>query len=216
MSLDPEINRGVKWSIALSVLMIVAGVLAIIAPHASGIAVTILVGWLLVLGGAAYLAYAWHARDDGGLIWGIVLGILYVVAGAYLLAHPVAGLASLTFALAAFLFVGAIVEIILSTHLRPSSGSGWLLVDGIITMVLAIMVWRTWPKNSPWLLGTLVGINMIFSGIARLAISLAVRRVANAVESEPGTSRRCSSERGTQICVKSESLGASPDNVKAD
>ncbi|MGB8295335.1 MAG: HdeD family acid-resistance protein [Polyangia bacterium] len=180
MSLDPEINRGVKWSIALSVLMIAAGVLAIISPHASGIAVTILVGWLLVLGGGAHLAYSWHARDGGGLIWGIVLGILYIIAGAYLLAHPVAGLASLTFALAAFLFIGATVEIILSTHLRLSSGSGWLLVDGIITVVLAIMMWRTWPKSSPWLLGTLVGINMIFSGIARLAISLAVRRVTNA------------------------------------
>ncbi len=180
MSLDPEINRGVKWSIALSVLMIAAGVLAIISPHASGIAVTILVGWLLVLGGGAHLAYSWHARDGGGLIWGIVLGILYIIAGAYLLAHPVAGLASLTFALAAFLFIGATVEIVLSTHLRLSSGSGWLLVDGIITVVLAIMMWRTWPKSSPWLLGTLVGINMIFSGIARLAISLAVRRVTNA------------------------------------
>ena len=78
---------------------------------------------------------------------GIVLGILYVIAGVYLLAHPVAGLASLTFALAAFLFIGAIIEIILSTHLRLSSGSGWLLVDGIITVVLAIMMWWTWPKQ---------------------------------------------------------------------
>jgi hypothetical protein len=86
------------------------------------------------------------------------------------------------------LFIGATVEIILSSHLRLSIGSGWLLVDGIVTAILAIMMWRTWPKNSPWLLGTLVGINMIFSGIARLAISLAVRRVANAVGSEPGTS----------------------------
>jgi uncharacterized membrane protein HdeD (DUF308 family) len=190
MSLEPEINRGVKWSIALSVLMIAAGILATIAPHASGIAVTILVGWLLVVGGAAHLAYSWHARDGGGLIWGIVLGILHIIAGAYLLQHPVAGLASLTFALAAFLFIGATVEIILSSHLRLSSGSGWLLIDGIITVVLAIMMWRTWPQNSPWLLGTLVGINMLFSGIARLAISLAARRAANAVGSEPGTSER--------------------------
>jgi uncharacterized membrane protein HdeD (DUF308 family) len=209
MSLEPEINRGVKWSIAPSVLMIAAGILAIIVPGASGIAVTILVGWLLVFGGAAHLAYSWHARDGGGLIWGIVLGILYIIAGAYLLEHPVAGLASLTFALAAFLFIGATVEIILSSHLRLSIGSGWLLVDGIVTVVLAIMMWRTSPQNSPWLLGTLVGINMIFSGIARLAISLAVRRIANAVGSEPGTSEPGATRPDTLPRISSNSGGIS-------
>src|SRR5271157_493433 len=99
MSANTEISRNVRWSIALSVLMIVAGVLAIIVPPASGIAVTILVGWLLVLCGAAHLAYSWHARDGGGLFWGILLGIIYSIAGGYVLLHPMVGLESLTLVL---------------------------------------------------------------------------------------------------------------------
>ncbi len=67
MSVNTEINRDVGWSIVLSVLLIVAGILAIIVPQASGIAVTVLVGWLLVLCGAALMAYAWHAHRGSGL-----------------------------------------------------------------------------------------------------------------------------------------------------
>lgn len=125
--------------------MIIAGTLAIIVPRASGIAVTIMVGWLLVLSSCAHLAYGWHNRDGGGLLWGILLGILYIAAGGYILARPLAGLESLTILLAAYLLVETILEFILSFQLRPAPGSGWLLLDGIITLVLSIMIWRTWP-----------------------------------------------------------------------
>jgi len=184
MSVNTEITRSVRWSIALSVLMIVAGILAIIIPPVSGIAVTILVGWLLVLCGAAHMAYSWHSRDGGGLLWGILLGIIYIVAGGYVLLHPVVGLESLTLVLAAYLLVESILEFILSFQLRPLRGSGWLLVDGIITLILAIMIWRTWPASTLWVVGTLVGISMLFSGVTRLMISRAARRVAGAFRGE--------------------------------
>jgi len=184
MSTNTEISRGVRWSIVLSVSLIVAGVLAIIVPPASGIAVTILVGWLLVLCGAAHLAYSWHARRGGGLLGGILLGIIYGIAGSYVVLHPMVGLESLTLLLAVYLLVASILEFILAFQLRPLKGSGWLLVDGIITLVLAIMIWRTWPSNTRWVVGTLVGISMLCSGFTRLAISLAARRVANAIGQE--------------------------------
>ncbi len=184
MSLNTEISRGVRWSIALSGLMIVAGVLAIIVPLVSGIAVTILVGWLLVLCGGAHLAYSWHTRHRNGLWGGILLGIIYLVAGGYVLLHPLVGLESLTLLLAANLLVVAIAEFILSFQLRPLRGSGWLLVDGIITLILAILIWRAWPASTLWVVGTLVGISMLFSGLARLTISMAARRVANAIAQE--------------------------------
>ena len=182
--MNTEISRGVRWSIALSVLMIVAGILAIIVPPASGIAVTILVGWLLVLCGAAHMAYSWHSRHGGGLLWGILLGIIYIVAGGYVVLHPLVGLESLTLVLAAYLLVESILEFILSFQLRPLRGSGWLLVDGIITLILAIMIWQTWPASTLWVIGTLVGISMLFSGLARLPISLAARRATNVFQEE--------------------------------
>jgi uncharacterized membrane protein HdeD (DUF308 family) len=64
----------------------------------------------------------------------------------------------------------------MSFQIRPTAGSGWLLFDGIITLILGAMIWRTWPSSTEWVIGTLVGISMLFSGISRLMISLAARR----------------------------------------
>lgn len=125
--------------------------------------------------GAAHLVFAWHTRTTGGMLWELLLGILYIFIGAYLLLHLVAGLASLTLALAIYLFAEGVLKLILSFRLRPMSGSRWLLFDGIITLILSVLIWRTWPSSTEWVIGTLVGISMLFSGISRLMLSLAAR-----------------------------------------
>src|SRR4029077_19855626 len=88
------VKKSVGWSIGLSILMILAGLLAIAVPQAAGIAVNLLVGWLLVFSGAAHLVFAWHTRTAGGILWELLLGILYIFVGAYLLVHPVGGFGS--------------------------------------------------------------------------------------------------------------------------
>lgn len=93
--------------------------------------------------------------------------------------HPVAGLASLTLALAIYLFAEGVLELILSFQLRPRHGSNWLLFDGIITLILGFMIWRTWPSSTEWVIGTLVGISILFSGITLLMLSLAARSVTS-------------------------------------
>jgi uncharacterized membrane protein HdeD (DUF308 family) len=176
-SIGTIVKESLGWAIGFSSLMIVAGILAILVPPAAGIAVAILVAWLLVFSGAAHLVFAWHTRTTGGFIWELLLGILYILVGAYLLSHPVAGLASLTLALAIYLFAEGILELLLGFLIRRMPGSSWILFDGIITLVLAIMIWRTWPSSSEWAIGTIVGISMLFSGISRLMLSLAARHV---------------------------------------
>jgi len=173
------VKKSVGLSIVLSVLMIVAGILAIASPVAAGIAVNLVVAWLLVFSGCVHLVFSWHTRTGGGFLWELLVGILYILTGAYLLAHPVAGLTSLTIALAIYLFLEAILEFVLGFILRPIRGSGWLLFDGIVTLILAVMIWRTWPSSSAWAIGTLVGVSMLFSGTSRLMLSVAARSVAS-------------------------------------
>jgi uncharacterized membrane protein HdeD (DUF308 family) len=159
--------------------MIVSGILAIILPRSSGIAVTVLVGWLLLLSGAAHVAYAWQSA--GGFWWGIILGIIQMVAGGYALVYPGVGLASLALVLAACLVMESILEFILSYLFRLFVvESGWLLLDGIVTLVLGIMMWRTWSGGTLGRISTLLGISILFSGVARLMISLAWRSLTDA------------------------------------
>jgi uncharacterized membrane protein HdeD (DUF308 family) len=171
------VKRFLGWSIALSILMILAGFLAIVVPYAAGIAVTVFVGWLLVFSGVAHLVFGWHTRSTGGLLWEFLLSVVYILVGGYLLMNLKAGLASLTLALAIYLLVEGLLELILSFRLRPMVGSGWLLFDGIVTMLLAVMIWTAWPSSTTWAIGILLGISMLFSGMARLTLSLAARRL---------------------------------------
>jgi uncharacterized membrane protein HdeD (DUF308 family) len=176
-SMSGDIHKAATWSIVLSVLMITAGLLAVGVPAIAGVAVTAVVGWLLIFSGLLHLAFAWRAGRTGGVLWEILLGVVYGGIGFYLLARPVIGLESLTLAIAIYLLIEGVLEFVLSFQLRPAPGSGWLLVDGIITLVLAAMIWSTWPSSAAWVVGTLVGIGMFFSGITRLMLSLAVRRL---------------------------------------
>ena len=176
-SITTDVHKATRWSMVLSVLMIAAGVLAICIPVIAGVAVTAFVGWLLIVSGFLHLAFAWRAGRAAAVVWEILLGIVYGAIGFYIVASPVAGLASLTLVIAIYLLMEGVLEFVLSFRLRPAPGSGWLLVDGVITLVLAVMIWSTWPSSALWVVGTLVGISMFFSGITRLMLSLAVRRI---------------------------------------
>lgn len=176
-SMTDDIHRAATWSLVLSVLMIAAGVLAIAAPVVAGVALTAIVGWLLAFSGALHLVFAWRAGRARAVVWEILLGIVYGAIGIYLVAHPLAGLASLALVLAIYLLIEGVLELVLSFQLRPAPGTGWLILDGVVTLVLAVMIWSTWPSSSLWVVGTIVGISMLFSGISRLVLSIQVRRI---------------------------------------
>jgi uncharacterized membrane protein HdeD (DUF308 family) len=164
------------WSIWIAILVILAGLLAIILPIVGGIAVTLIVGWILTLVGLLHLAFAFGARSAGARIWELLLGLVYVVAGFYLIFHPILGLTALTLLLASYLLIKGILELVQYFQTHPRRGVTWLILDGVINIVLAVIIWSQWPFGSLWVIGTLVGISILFSGISRLMLSLEARR----------------------------------------
>jgi uncharacterized membrane protein HdeD (DUF308 family) len=173
--------KAINWSIALSVLLIVAGFFAMLIPFISGVAITLFFGWAMLISGVTHFIFAFKTHTKGGLIWEILIGAVYLFTGVYLILHPLDALLALTLILACYLFFEAIVEFIQYFQLRPRHGAGWLIVDGVITLILAIMIWRSWPASSIWVIGTLVGISMIFSGFSRLMLSLAAKRALSSI-----------------------------------
>jgi uncharacterized membrane protein HdeD (DUF308 family) len=168
-------RKSIGWSIALSIFLILAGIVAILLPPIMGLGVTLYIGWLLVLSGITHLIFAWKSHTAGAVLWEVLVGIVYLFAGGYLILHPMAGLLSLTLLLAIYLCIEGIIEIVLAFKITRS-GRLWLILEGAITIVLAVMIWRTWPFSTIWAIGTLVGISMLFSGFSRLMFSLACRR----------------------------------------
>jgi len=172
-----EIRELTTWSIVLSVLMMVSGVLAILIPPIAGLTVTVVFGWLLLFSGVLHLGFAWRGDRAASILGEILLAVLYGAIGLYMLARPVAGLASLTFAIAVYLVAKGLLEGAIAFKLRPLPGSGWLLFDGILTIAIAAMIGAAWPASTAWAVGVLVGVALFSSGLARLMVSVAVRRV---------------------------------------
>jgi uncharacterized membrane protein HdeD (DUF308 family) len=150
----------------LSLLIMIAGFLAITLPLLAGIAFTLVVAWMLIFAGVVHIVFAFRAVHARMTVWQVLLGLVYGFIGIYILVNPVAGLTGLTFAIAGCLFGVAVLERVLASQLRPAAGTGWLIFDSIITFILAVMIWATWPSSAAWVIGVLVGISMLFSGMA--------------------------------------------------
>jgi uncharacterized membrane protein HdeD (DUF308 family) len=174
--LSDLVPKAIGWSIFLSVLLIVAGLIALLLPMVSGIGITLFLGWLLFVSAVAHFIFAFKSHHTGHVIWELLLGAAYLFTGVYMILHPVAGLVTLTLFIAIYLFFEGVFEIFQFFQIRPRHGAGWLLVDAAITLILAIMIWRAWPASSVWVVGTLVGISMLFSGVSRLMLALAAKR----------------------------------------
>jgi len=170
-------------SILWGVLLIVFGVMAVGSPFLAAVAVGVVVAWLIVLAGVVHVMLAFRAHGAGSMIWKLLVGIAYLCFGGYLIVHPVLGVASLTLLLASLFLIEGILNIVLFVKMRPVQGSNWMLVDGIITLLLGLMIYMQWPSSSLWAIGTLVGISMIFSGVARVMMSLAVGKAADRISS---------------------------------
>ncbi len=170
-------RRVSSWSIALAIVFILIGLFAIIEPGVAGLAATFLVAWLLVLAGIAHIVAAFRGGGAGRIVWDVLAGICFLVGAFYFFIHPLLGLGTLTLLLAAIIFVRAILEFMAYFRSRGEHGSGWLLVNGIITLLLAVLIWLHWPSSSVWAIGTLVGASLLMTGISRLMMGLATRHL---------------------------------------
>jgi len=167
--------------IGMAVVFILLGILAIIEPGVAGLALTVLVGWLLIFGGGAHLVAAFSGGGAGRVIWQVLIGIVYFVGGFYFLMHPLLGLGTLTLMLAVIIVMAAVFEVIAYFRSRSEGGSGWLLVNALITLLLGGLIWFHWPSSSVWAIGTLVGVNLLMTGISRLMLGLAARKLVSRV-----------------------------------
>ncbi|MGH6916201.1 MAG: HdeD family acid-resistance protein [Geminicoccaceae bacterium] len=175
------LQKGWGWLLGLGILLSVLGLLLIAAPALGTLAIDLLVGWFLIIGGAAQLFHAFMEKAWRGFLLELLSGVLYLVVGLLLVFYPLAGAQALTIFLAAFLTVEGIVRIALALRVRPAQGWGWLLFGGIVTVILGVLIWVQWPSSALWVIGLLVGINLLFTGWSLTMMAIAVRAHAGRV-----------------------------------
>jgi uncharacterized membrane protein HdeD (DUF308 family) len=159
----------------MGILFIVLGLAAIVEPLVAGLAVAVLAGWLLLAGGVVHAISAFRGGGAKTVIWHALLAVLYILGGLYFVTHPLLGLGTLTLFLATILFIEGVVWVVAYFQLRSNI---WMLLNGIVTVVLGLLIWTGWPSSSAWAIGTLLGVNLLMTGMSILFAGAALRKLA--------------------------------------
>jgi uncharacterized membrane protein HdeD (DUF308 family) len=176
------IKKNAGLTVVIGIITVIAGVLAISSPFIAGVSISILVGAMLAISGVSQCFLAFKAGAFGRALMVFVVGVLMTIVGVYMMNQPVAGLATLTIILMSYLLATGALEIIVSFQLKPASGWGLELFNGIVTLLLGIMLWRQFPLSGAWAIGVLFGIKMIFSGWAFVFIGRNVNKMATGTQ----------------------------------
>jgi uncharacterized membrane protein HdeD (DUF308 family) len=174
--------KNAGWLIALGVVTVIAGFLAMGSPLASGLAVVVLIGIALVIGGVSRIIGAFRAGSFGQGALAFIGGIITFVAGLAMTGRPGIGLTTLTLILGVYLVVDGISSAILAFHVRPEKGWGSMLFSAVMGLLLGFLLLREWPLSGLWAIGTLTGVNLLFSGFSMISIGSGARSVAKKLE----------------------------------
>jgi uncharacterized membrane protein HdeD (DUF308 family) len=162
------------WFLALGIVLILLGTIAIGSAVLMTIASVLLFGALLVVGGVLQTVHAFWDRRWNGFFIDLLGGILSLVVGLMIAANPAASAVALTLLIAVFLIVGGVFRIAGSLAVQVQHRL-WLLLYGIVNLVLGIMIWRQWPVSGLWVIGLFIGIDMIFNGWSLVMLALSVK-----------------------------------------
>ena len=166
------------WTVLIEgVILLVLGFVAIAVPLVAGLVITVVVGWLLLLSGILGLFTGWSMRRVPGHGLTILSSILAIICGVAFFAWPIGGLISLTLLLGAYLTVDGVMTIALALqHRRAKTPNwGWLLANGGLDLFLAVWIVLLQPGITTWILGIVVGIDLIFAGVSLIVMGWSVR-----------------------------------------
>jgi uncharacterized membrane protein HdeD (DUF308 family) len=177
-ALKQELHDHWKLFLFEGVLLLVLGGAALVIPAFASVAVTVFIGWLFLVGGIVGFIASLSARALRGFWWALLSSALAIVMGIVLLWMPLEGVLTLTLALGIYYIADGVTAIMLAIqHRKDKSGAwGWLAASGIVDLILAGIIIAGWPGTAVWVIGLLVGIDMMFAGWALMMVALRSRK----------------------------------------
>lgn len=177
-ALRDSLRRHSFWYLVQGIILIAAGVLAILYPVISSVAVVTLLGWLLIISGLAQ-AISLIGAGQAPHFWLQVISVaLAVLIGFLLLRDPGEGLLALTLLLIVFFMIEGISKVVLSLTIRPFPNWGWVCLSGLVGIVLSVILWASMPVTALWLIGLMLGVQLISVGAALGWLAWQVRKAA--------------------------------------
>ncbi len=185
-ALNEALKKGRRWLMVSGVLAVIAGVVAIVVPAVASVAVALFIGWLLLFGGIVLLIDAFAVRDAGRIVLRVLLALIAGAAGLGLLLAPLHGTYTLTVLLVLWFGLTGVMRIGVAVAERGQPGAGWTALNGVVTLLLAILIGAHLPSSADWAIGLLVGIDFLFYGFGAIAAASALKHGELQVSGEQG------------------------------
>jgi uncharacterized membrane protein HdeD (DUF308 family) len=162
------LTEDTRWPLKLAAFIAIAlGILALFSPLIAGLVVTLVLGANFLISGVLEAFAAFKSERWSGTIGLMLLAVISIVAGLIIFAHPLLGLTTLTLFAIAALFVAGIAKIFWA--FKVNEGRWFLVLSGILSILIAGMLYTNFPFSAAWALGVLVGVNLIVEGASLLA-----------------------------------------------
>jgi uncharacterized membrane protein HdeD (DUF308 family) len=177
VNIRQSVRKSTGWVIALSIVLIILGILAILMPAIASAFFTSVIGWITLISGIVTIVESFQSRPFRGFWLNLIVGIFYAIAGIYILLNLGAAVLAMTFVFGILFIVEGIFTIIMGFTHRAGHRMSWLVVlNGVVTLILGIMVLNRFPSSAIWLIGLYVGISLLMNGTSLLASAVAVRQ----------------------------------------
>ena len=132
-------------------------------------------GWILVVASAFEFTDAFSVQDPRRMALRALLAMLTLAAGLYLLLAPLDGTFTLTVMLVLWFVASGVARIAFGIAERGVPGAGMTIVNGMLSAALGILIALELPASADWAIGLLVGVDLLFAGLALIALARALR-----------------------------------------
>ena len=169
-----EVRKHSTWFLVIGIALVIIGMIAIGSAVAMTIVSVMFFGWLLIIGGVFEAIHGFTRRPWSGFFINLLGGVLYAVAGVAMVTHPALAAVTLTLLIGIVLIVAGVFRLFIAFSTRLHH-RGWLILNGVISILLGAMIWSSWPLSGLWVIGLFIGIDMIFDGWTEIMLALSAR-----------------------------------------
>jgi len=169
-----DIRKRSGWFLGLGAILIVLGLIALGSSMVLTLTTMVFIGWLMLLAGVLQTVHAFTCKSWGGFFIDLFAGAFNAVLGILIIGHPGATAVALTLMIAMSLIISGIFRIAVALSVRFPNRN-WLLLHGAINLLLGFAILQEWPSSGLWVIGTFIGVDIVFNGWSLVMLALAIR-----------------------------------------
>lgn len=173
--------RSSTWWMIGGILCLVGGLLALFNPFAGTLAATLIAAWAFMIAGVLQIVAGFNVSGGWNKVALFLIGILGIVVGWFLIRNPLEGVLSLTLAVGVMILIAGVVKLFSAKDVKGTSAYGWVIVSGLASLLLGVLIFAGYPSSSIYMLGILVGVQLVFDGVGMIGFSNAAKKIENVV-----------------------------------